>query len=96
MRKPPLLERISVLLSNAGADLAQRSFTTQALESLALIIYGQDDAAEELVRYRLTYVQAELLMTFAATLSRMAEARLLDQRLRESEHAYVAPEGPAE
>ncbi|GGQ11319.1 hypothetical protein [Streptosporangium pseudovulgare] len=94
MRKPPPLERLSMCLANASEALALRSFTTRALESLALVIDGQEDAAEELVRYRLTYAQAELLMTFAATLGRMAEARLLDQQLRESEHAYVAPEGP--
>ncbi|WP_162641805.1 hypothetical protein [Streptosporangium sp. 'caverna'] len=52
--------------------------------ALAHVIDDQEDAADEIVRYRLTFGQAEQLKGFIADLGRLLDARMLDQILLES------------
>ncbi|GAA3443269.1 hypothetical protein [Planomonospora venezuelensis] len=95
MRNRPTLERLGLLLGDMGNALIRRSFTSRSLDALAHIIEGREDAADEIVRYRLTFAQAEDLKRFIVDLSRLLDARLLDQLLRESEHVVQRPDGPA-
>ncbi|GIH63975.1 hypothetical protein [Microbispora siamensis] len=90
----PALERLGLLFSRLGGVLVQRSFTARSQQALAFAIQGDEDAAEQLVRYRLTFGQAEDLKRALVALGRMLDARMLDQLMRESERVPMGPDGP--
>ncbi|MEV6155410.1 hypothetical protein AB0L53_34225 [Nonomuraea sp. NPDC052129] len=91
MTNRPGLERVGLLLTRAGHTLVRRSFTVRALEALEHVINGDEDAADAIVRYRLTFGQAEDLKRFIVNLGRLLDARMLDQILKESEQLHGEP-----
>lgn len=95
MRRRPALERLGLLLSDIGGTLVRRSFTARSLEALEYVIRGDEDAADETVRYRLTFAQVEHLKRAIVGLGRLLDARMLDQILRESEQVPMGPDGTA-